>query len=258
MKRNFKITIIIIFGLFAIGLISIAKSSKINVTLIGVVHNTKSMTEVLAICESRTFLEAESACKEAGFSSNEEISHLCQLRFDNNMTRFTNKCLRYYKLVERVRQSQDNVSEYLKKTVHDHLIFESVAPSQIENFSSLMKYCEDSFKRPECLFRSNSFFIDGWFKEKNVDYLFEEGSFKEFLSKHPNFENDITICKDNHQTDKCKVMNEFMKHHLRAMQYYLDQSHGENIIVIMGQEHMNYVSCKNFDKNRYNCRDVIL
>ncbi len=258
MKRNFKLAIIIIFGLFAIGLISITKGSKTNVTLIGVVQNTRSMTEVLAICESRTFLEAESACKEAGFSSNEEISHLCQLRFDNNMTRFTNKCLRYYKLVERVRQSQDNATEYLKKTVHDQLIIESVAPLQIENFDTLMKNCEDPSKRPECLLRSNSFFIDGWYKEKYVDYLFEEKSFKEFLNSHPNFQNDITVCKDNQIAEKCTVMNEFMRLHLRAMQYYLDRTYGKDIIVIMGQEHMNYVSCKNFDSKRYNCKDVIL
>jgi hypothetical protein len=108
------------------------------------------------------------------------------------------------------------------------------------------------------LLENNSFFIDGWFKKDNVDYLFEESTLAAFIKKHPKFESDISICKDYQIEEKCKVMNEFMNLHANAIEHYLIRTHEKNVIVIMGQEYMNYVSCKNFNQNRYNCKDVIL
>lgn len=258
MKKKLKIGIIVTIVTLVIGLVSIKKGSKTNVTLVGMVHNAKNMNQVLLVCDSRTFEEADFACSHINNSQDDEISNLCKLRLDVNMTKFTNKCLRYYKLVDRVRQSQDKVSEFIANTRYDHLVYESHNPSHIENFDLVLKNCQDPAQRPVCLLETNSFFIDGWFKKKNVDYLFEEPTLNAFLKKYPQFESDIVICKDYQIEDKCKVMNEFMKLHTNAIEHYLSRTHGKNVIVIMGQEYMNYVSCKNFNKNRYNCKDVIL
>lgn len=257
MRKKLKLGIIITIVAFIIGLVSIKKGSKTNVTLVGMVHNTKNMNQVLQICDARTLKEADIACGNVINSQDDEISNLCKLRLNINMTKFTNKCLRYYKLVDRVRQSQNKVSEYLAKTKHDYLIYESKNPSHVKNFDLVLKNCQDPGQRPVCLLESNSFFIDGWFKEKNVDYLFEELTLAAFIKKHPNFESDIVICKDYQIEDKCKVMNEFMQLHANATEHYLSRTRGKNVIVIMRQEYMNYVSCKNFNTSRYNCKDVL-
>lgn len=258
MRKKLKLGIIIIIVAFVIGLVSIKKGSKTNVTLVGMIHNAKNMNQVLQICDSRTFKEADFACSNLMNSHDDEISNLCKLRLGVNMDKFTSKCLRYYKLVDRVRQSQNKVSEYLAKTRHDHLIYESQNPSHIKNFDLVLKNCQDPGQRPVCLLESSSFFVDGWFKKKNVDYLFEESTLAAFIKKYPQFENDIIICKDNQSEDKCKVMNEFIKLHANATGHYLSRTRGKNVIVIIRQEYMNYVSCKNFNMYWYNCKDVLL
>ncbi|MEA9357341.1 hypothetical protein SHI21_14035 [Bacteriovorax sp. PP10] len=258
MNKKLKLGIIITIVALVIGLVSIKKGSKTNVTLVGIIHNTKNMNQVLLICDARTFKEADFVCNHIMNSEDDEVSNLCKLRLDVNMTKFTNKCMRYYKLVDRVRQSQNKVSEYLAKNRHDHLIYESRNPIHIENFDLVLNNCQDPTQRPSCLLETHSFFIDGWFRKKNVDYLFEEPTLAAFIKKHPQFETDISICKDYQIEEKCKVMSEFMKLHANATEHYLGRTHGKNVIVIMGQDFMNYVSCKNFNKNRYNCKDVIL
>lgn len=256
MTKKIRISIIITIA-FAIGFISIKKAPKTNVTLVGMIHNTKNMDQVLLICDSRTIKEADFACKDVNVNV-DEINNLCQLRLDINMSRFTNKCLRYYRMVERVRHSQEKVSEFLKLTKHDYLIHESINPDRMPELQNILSGCKEPNSRPTCLLKTDTFFLDGWFKEKKVDYLFEEAAMSEFIKNNPNFEEDIAICKDYQIERKCKVMNEFMKLHSQAIEYYLRNSHGKDVIVIMGQEYMNYVSCKNFDMNRYECKDVLL
>lgn len=258
MTKKIKFSIIIIIVTLAIGFISIKKGPKTNLILVGMIHNTKSMEQVLLICESRTVEEADFACKDAQNINDDEVNNLCKLRFDINLFKFNNKCLRYYRLIERVRHSQEKVSEFLKHNPHDYLIHESINPARMSQFQSTLDDCKNPRLRPMCMLKSDAFFLDGWFKEKNVDYLFEEDVFSAFLQKNPNYEEDIAICKDYQIESKCKLMNEFMELHSQATEHYLRKNRGKHVIVIMGQEHMNYVSCKNFDKNRYDCKDVLL
>lgn len=256
MNKKIKIGLVVAIVVMAIGLISIKKGSKTNVTLVGMIHHTKSMEKVLLICEARTLQEADLACKN--IPQNDEVNNLCKLRLDLTMTKFNNKCLRYYKLVERIRHSQDKVSEFLKSHNHDHIVYESASPLRMKGFDVILKNCEDPSRRPTCMLETSAFYIDGWFKEKYVDYIFEEESIKAFIKIYPNYEEDIMICKDYQIEEKCKVMNDFMKLYSEATQHFLSRTHGKNVIVIMGQEQMNYVSCKNFNSNRYNCKDLIL
>lgn len=259
MKKRTKTGFIALIVLFAVAVIILMKNrSPINVTLVGVIQNTKSMSEVLLICDSRSFKEADLACNQEIHASNDEVNNLCKLRLELNMTSFNNKCLRYYKLVDRIRQSQDNLSDFLKKTPHDHLINESMNPAHMTGLKELLKNCEDPAQRPACMLETSAFFIDGWFKEAHVDYLYEEQEIKVFIEKHPNFEEDISTCKDFQAVDKCKVLNEFMKLHYESILNYLSNTQGQNVILIMKQEHLNYVSCKDLDKIRYNCKDLVL
>jgi len=258
MKKRTKIGLIALIALIAISFILIKKSSTINVTLVGVIQKTKSMSQVLLICDSRTFKEADFVCSEANQSNDDEINNLCNLRLDTSMTNFNNKCMRYFKLVDRVRQSQDKLSEFLKKNPHDQLINESFNPESIKGHSDILKECTDPINRPDCMLETSAFFIDGWFKEKHVDYLFDDLKLNTFIKAQPNFEEDIAICKDYQTKEKCQIKDEFINIHQDAIFNFLSSASGKNIIVIMKQEHLNYITCNSFDKVRYNCKEIEL
>lgn len=257
MTNKIRMGLVVVTVGLVIGLVSIKKATKVNVTLLGMVHNSKNMSHIVEICDARNSEEANMACYNIQ-TEDSEVNHLCKLRLEINMEKFDSKCLRYYKLVERVRSSQDKVSDYLKKKKSEHVIYESRNPASKGLVDNTIKECENPYNRSDCLLRTHAFFIDGWYKKKKVHYLFEENSLAEFIKTHPRYEEDISICKDYQIEEKCKVMNEFMRLHSEATESLLSKSHSKNVIVIMGQEHMNYVSCKNFSKEKFNCQDIIL
>lgn len=227
MSKKVKLGIIVLIVALVGGLISIRKSVK-NITLIGMVHNTKTMTPHLAICDSRTLLEAQQACAESAATIFTEITNLCNLRLKSETERFNNKCLRFYRFVERAKTSQKNVSEYLKSVHYEYLILDN----------------EDSVP-------------DIQLDPKKTAYLFTSNALKNFSQIYPNYEEDISVCKDYHLEKVCNVMKDFFDLYTETIMSYLDTNDSKNVIVVIEQDHMKYLSCKDFNKRKYSCKEIV-
>lgn len=204
------------------------KRSVKNITLIGMVHNTKAMDHILTICDSRTLEEAQFACAESVHATYTEITNLCNLRLSSDTEKFTNKCLRFYRFVERAKISQEKVSGYLKTAQYDYLIMEKMHSIPGE--------------------RSDP---------KKTAYLFNSKQLAAFNEKYPNYEEDISICKDYQIEKMCKIMNDFFNMYSDTIMSYLEKDYSKNVIVVMEQEHMKYLSCKDFNKRKYHCKEIV-
>jgi len=227
MSKKFKLGILVFIMALVGGLISIRKSVK-NIILIGMVHDTQTLSSNLAICDSRTLLETQQACAESADIKSAEINNLCNLRLNSEAEQFNNKCLRFYRFVERARTSQKNVSEYLKTAHYEYLILEnehSVPDIQVD--------------------------------PKKTAYLFKENSLASFSQKYPNYEEDIGGCKDYQIEKVCHVMKEFFEIYSAAIMSYLDKTDSNNIIVVIEQDHMKYLSCKDFNKRKFSCKEIV-
>lgn len=230
MTNTIRFGLVIVIIALVFSLVSLKKSSKIHVTLIGIVHNSKNVESLLHICDSRNRTEADETCGEYRDAQSEEINSLCALRLEMDMSKFTNKCLRYYKLIERAKTSSENVADYLKNHSFGYLAVES-----------------------------SDFDVPKVFQNKaRVEYLNENKKLKTFIEEHPNYENDIIICKDYQIDSKCELMNEFFKHYINAVEVQIHKSESKDVIVIMKQDQMNYVSCKDFSSSRVICKDILL
>lgn len=226
MSKKVKIAIIVLIVALIGGLISIKKSVR-SITLIGMVHNTKTMKPHLAICDSRTLLEAQQACAESAGTTSTEITNLCNLRLKSETEQFNNKCLRFYRFVERAKTSQKNVSEYLKAAHYEYLILEN----------------EDSVP-------------DIQLNPKKTAYLFKSNALENFSQKYPNYEEDISVCKDYHLEKVCNVMKEFFDLYAETIMSYLDNNLSKNAIVVIEKDHLKYLSCKDFNKRKYSCKEI--
>lgn len=228
MSKKVKLGILVLIIVLVGGLVSIKKSVK-SITLIGMVHNTKTMSSNLAICDSRTLLEAQQACAESAEIVSTEITNLCKIRLNLETEKFNNKCLRFYRFVERAKVSQKNVSNYLKTASYEYLIMENEhsAPGiQIDL--------------------------------KKTAYLFKSNTLASFNQKYPNYEEEIGVCKDYQIEKGCHTMKKFFEIYSEAIMSHLDNNHSKNIIVVMEQDHMKYLSCKDFNKRKFSCKEVVL
>lgn len=228
MSKKVKLGIIVTIAILVGGLFSMKRSVK-NITLIGMVHDTKTMDSALSICDSRSILEAQQACTESSDTNYAEISNLCKLRLNSETEKFDNKCLRFYRFVERARTSQKNVSEYLKTAHYEYIILE------------------------------NEHSIPGvHFDSRKTAFLSKSDTLIPFAHKYPAYEEEIDICHDSHFEKSCQIMKEFMDTYTESIMSYLSESRSKDIIMVMEQDHMKYLSCKDFNKRKFSCKEIVL
>lgn len=226
MSKKVKLSILVLIIALVGGLVSIRKSVR-NITLVGMVHNTKTMDAILSICDSRTLSEADQACAESVNNTYTEISNLCKLRLNSDAEQFNNKCLRFYRYVERAKTSQSHVADFLKTARYNYLI--------LENVNSISGSKLDP---------------------KKTGHLIKSEAMIAFTQKYPNYEDDIVVCRDYQIEKSCKIMKDFFSTYTEAIRSYLDKNHSKNIIVVMEQDYLKHLSCKDFNKRKFNCKET--